>query len=109
MPRLTSENYLKGFLIDEELMGGVTQNSEKNGSFVAFVLRHTSGEYLGYETYEKLPEALAAINQVQRDWIYESTSACGGGACQEGACGTGSCKKVVAKAGPNAADRCGPK
>lgn len=101
MDRLTPENYQKGFLIDEELMGGVGtgagSSSEGHTGFTAFVLRHTTGEYLGSREFETLEEALLAINSVQRDWAYESASGCGGAACNEGNCGTGSCKKVLAR------------
>ena len=94
MNRLTPENYSQGFLIDEELMGGVS--TSENG-YLAFVLQHTTGEYIGAETFSALDQALKAVNEVQRDWKYESSSQCGGGACQEGNCGTGSCKKVLAQ------------
>ena len=101
MKQLTPENYQKGFLIDEELMGGVssTGGSQPNGAqtrFTAFVLQHTTGEYLGSQDFGTLDEALGAINSVQRDWAYESASGCGGASCNEGNCGTGSCKKVLA-------------
>jgi hypothetical protein len=94
MAQLTPENYQKGFLIDEELMGGV---STMGSTHLAFVLRHTTGEYLGTQEHADLTAALKAINAVQRPWRYESSSECGGGACNEGNCGTGSCKKVLAR------------
>jgi hypothetical protein len=95
---LNAENYSKGFLIDEELMAGVTENPGAAGSFVAFVLRLETGEYLGYESYSTLDEALAAIGRIPRSWAYEKSSGCGEGACGEshcgqGECGTGSCPK----------------
>lgn len=88
---LTAENYTRGFLIDEELMGGITQDPDSPGNFVAFVLRHTTGEYLGYRPCSTLNEALTLINSVQRPWSYEKTSGCGGcgnaGKCSGGKCG----------------------
>jgi len=94
---LSAENYSKGFLIDEELMGGVTQHPEQPGLFVAFVLRHTTGEYLGYQPFQDLDEALKVINGVQRPWSFEKTSGCGGcgegGGCGKGKCGAGACGK----------------
>ena len=93
--KLTADNYSKGFLIDEELMGGVTEHPEQKGAYMAYVLRHTTGEYLGYQPYENLDQALMAINTVERAWDYEKTSACGGFA--DGACGKGMCS--VAKGG----------
>lgn len=94
MEKLTPGNYQKGFLIDDELMGGVS--GTENG-YLAFVLHHTTGEYLGTRECSTLEEALATVNSVQRDWAFESSSQCGGGACNEGTCGTGSCKKVLAR------------
>ncbi len=102
MNQLTPENYQKGFLIDEELMGGVS--SQPNGAqttFTAFVLQHTTGEYLGSQDFGTLSEALGAINSVKRDWAYESASGCGGASCNEGNCGTGSCKKILATGSPS--------
>jgi len=97
---LTAENYSKGFLIDEELMGGVTQHPDQADLFVAFVLRHTTGEYLGYQPFAALDEALAAINQVQRPWQFEKVGGCGNGNCGEGQCKGGGCaarKKTAAQ------------
>lgn len=88
---LNAENYSKGFLIDEELMAGVTEHPAVPGSFVAFVLRLETGEYLGYENYATLGEALAAIDVIPRAWVYEKTAGCGEGACGEGHCGQGEC------------------
>lgn len=98
MIQLTPENYQKGFLIDEQLMGGVSSGMDASGeaTFTAFVLQHTTGEYLGSRDFGSLQEALTAINSVKRDWAYESASGCGGASCNEGNCGTGSCKKVLA-------------
>lgn len=86
---LTRENFRKGFLVDEELMGGVTELEA--GSYLAFVLQHTSGEYLGQQLFTDLDQALAAIAQVQRAWKFESTHACGGGKCSGSACPIGGC------------------
>ena len=47
---LTPQNYNQGFLVDEELMAGVTENPDQAGVFSAYVLRHTTGEYLGHQT-----------------------------------------------------------
>ncbi len=85
---LSQDNYSKGFLIDEELMGGVSENPDPAGGYIAFVLRHTTGEYLGYRKFDRLEDALEAINQVQRPWTYEKSAGCGG--CGDGSCGRGS-------------------
>lgn len=93
--RLTPENYSQGFLMDEELMAGVTEHPEQPGTFVAFVLRHTTGEYLGYQPFSDLETALQKLNGIPREWAFEKTSGgCGGGACgQGGGCGGGRCGK----------------
>ena len=89
---LNEQNYRAGFLLDEELMGGVAESTETPGTWLAFVLRHTTGETLGTARFASLEEALAAINSVQRPWGYERTKACGGtGNCQGGGCTLGGC------------------
>ena len=92
--KLNSENYSKGFLIDEDLMGGVTENSAKPGEFTAFVIRHTTGEYVGHQICSGLSEALQLIDQVERSWQYEASSGCGGGNCDKGNC-QGKCSSGV--------------
>src|SRR4051812_33419301 len=96
LPLLNEENYKQGFLIDEELMGGITQNQQNKDdpeTFAAFVLRHTTGEYLGYHVFSSLRDALQAINKITRPWTFELTSGCGNGACKPGgACDGGACK-----------------
>jgi hypothetical protein len=90
---LTTENYTQGFLIDDELMAGVTTHPEQPGRFVAFILTVGLGEYVGYDAYDSLEEALGAINRIPRTWTFEQTSGCGEGGCQGGNCGTGLCPK----------------
>ncbi len=90
--RLTEQNYKKGFLVDEELMAGVTENPDSSGTYVAFVLRPETGEYLGYQVCITLHEALTLINQIPREWNYEGTSGCDGSKCSEGKCKGEGCK-----------------
>ena len=93
-PLLDALNYAKGFLVDEELMAGVTENPENPGSYIAFVLRHSSGEYLGYQPFDTLDLALDSINRIPRPWAYERFGGCGGcsdGTCQQGKCGGAKC------------------
>ena len=95
--RLTADNFSQGFLVDEELMAGITADPEKSDSYVVFILRHTTGEYLGYQAFTALKPALDALNRIPRDWNFESISGgCGGGNCgkEGGSCGlSGSCGK----------------
>jgi hypothetical protein len=90
---LTAENFRKGLLIDEEMMGGVAEDGDQPGHFLAFVLSVPTGEYLGVHRYPALEPALAAMNRIPRKWAYERSSGCGGGKCGEGGCGTaGKCQ-----------------
>lgn len=91
MEKFTAENFKKGFLIDEELMAGISESTEMPGHFHAYVVRHTTGETLGNQEFDNLFEAIRTINDIQRDWTYEAISKCGGGNCGSGKCGTGSC------------------
>ncbi len=110
-PLLTPDNYSRGFLIDEDLMAGVTAHPEEKDAFVAFVLRHTTGEYLGYQPFSSLNLALEAINQIPRPWAFEKISGgCGGGKCGtgEGACAGGGCKKSGTSCCPKTASASNP-
>ena len=84
--KFTAENYGGGFLIDEELMAGVSENKDAPGVFTAFVVRHTTGETLGVQQFTNLFEAIRTINDIPREWAYESVSKCGGN-CAAGGCG----------------------
>jgi hypothetical protein len=83
---LSAENYRRGFLLDEELMGGITEIAGESPRFAAFVLRHTTGEYLGYQEFNSLQQALETLNRVERPWKFEKSSG-GCGACADGTCG----------------------
>ena len=92
--KLTPDNYSSGFLVDEELLGGVMDSDDNSGTYIGYVLRHTTGERLGYQTYSTLPAALEALNQVERNWIFEPLSGCGNTDCgKNGNCQGGACKK----------------
>ena len=94
MELLTAENYQSGFLVDDELMAGITATPNPPGAdiFTAYVLRHTTGEYLGYQACESLTQALELINRIPRPWVFESTKGCDGGKCAEGKCKGESCR-----------------
>ena len=87
---LNFENYSKGYLVDNELVAGVSEHPEKPGTFVAFMLDHTTGEYVGYQTFKHVHEALTIINQVERSWKFEPFSVCAG-ACTKEHHGADSC------------------
>lgn len=95
MEKFTADNYKKGFLIDEELMAGITESEEAKGNFTAYVVRHTTGETLGVQQFTNLFEAIRTLNEIPRSWNYEAVSKCGGGNCSKGGCGKngGGCGK----------------
>lgn len=95
---LTSQNFDQGFLVDEELMAGVTESPEQPGHYSAYVLRHTTGEYLGHQAGLTLDQALAMINRIPRTWVFESTRGCDGSKCAEGKCKGEGCKVFDPKA-----------
>lgn len=107
---LTPENYNQGFLVDEELMAGVTENPDQPSVYLAYVLRHTTGEYLGQQACGSLEEALALINRIPRTWEFERTQGCDGGKCAAGKCKGEGCKafdKNAAAARDAGATGCG--
>ncbi len=93
MAQLNIENYQGGFLVDEDLMAGVTRDPNHPSRYFAFVLQHTTGEYLGYEPYPQLEIALEVINKIPRAWTYEKLGGCGNGNCGNGQCKGGKCSQ----------------
>lgn len=90
---LSAENFKKGFLVDDEMMGGITQNPENPAQYVGFVLSHLTGEYVAYQPFESLEAALEAMNRIPRQWAFEKVGGCGNGNCGTGACKGGGCGK----------------
>ena len=98
MEKFTAENFKKGFLIDEELMAGISESEANPGSFTAFIVRHTTGETLGVREFDNSFEAIRALNEIPREWVFEAVSKCGSGNCGKGGCGkNGGCGKKAAK------------
>jgi hypothetical protein len=99
MEKLTAENYTKGFLMDEELMAGISEDKNQPGTFHAFVVRHTTGESLGHQIFTNVFEAIRTLNDIERSWSFEAVSKCGSGNCGNGNCGKagGGCGKSKAK------------
>jgi hypothetical protein len=87
MEKLTAENYSKGFLMDEELMAGISEDKANPGTFHAFVVRHTTGESLGHQLFSDVFEAIRTLNGIERNWSFEAVSKCGNGNCGNGNCG----------------------
>lgn len=104
---LTPENFRKGFLIDDDLMAGVTEDPEaipgEAMGYVAFLINHMTGEYLACESFRDLEQALATVNRLERDWVYEAAGGCGGGKCGEGNCKGGNCGLARKEDGDDAA------
>ncbi len=87
MTKFTADNYKNGFLVDEELMAGISEFKEHPGTFTAFVVRHTTGETLGAQEFTNVFEAIRTLNDIPREWTYEAVSKCGGN------CANGNCRK----------------
>ena len=51
MEKFTADNFKKGFLVDEELMAGITESPDAPGLYSAYVVRHTTGETLGNQQF----------------------------------------------------------
>ena len=84
---LNSANYKSGFLVDEEVIGGVTE-LESGGTapvFAAYVSHYLTGETLSYQEFSTLEPALAFLQSVPRAWKFEAVGckaavkSCGGG------------------------------
>ena len=90
--KLTPENYQKGFLIDEEWMGGVSTDRE-TGRFTAFVVDHQEAETLFSEGFDTLDQALHVVNSVVRPgWKFETSSGCDSKDCGKGGCKGETCR-----------------
>ncbi|NDG85277.1 MAG: hypothetical protein EBX52_09625 [Proteobacteria bacterium] len=100
LEKLTLENHAKGFLMDEELMGGISEDKNQPGTYSAFIVRHTTGETLGFQQFTNLFEAIRTLNAVERAWEFTPVSRCGSGNCGTGKCGKGG------RCGPKKADDC---
>ncbi len=98
MEKFTADNFKKGFLVDEELMAGVSEHPDSPGTYTAYVVRHTTGETLGVQQFTNVFEAIRTLNEIPRAWTYEAVSKCGGGGCGSGKCGKGGCNKNKSEA-----------
>ena len=101
---LTPSNFKKGFLIDDELMGGISEDPAISGTYVAFVIAHETGEYVDWTPFTHLDNALGYINNIQRPWTFESLSPCkneGNCHAEGGGCGNhgdaGKCESATEK------------
>lgn len=97
--KFTADNFKSGFLMDEELMAGISEAADQPGIFTAYVVRHTTGETLGVQQFTNVFEAIRTLNDIPREWAYEKVSKCGSGNCGSGGCGKegGGCGKKKAK------------
>ena len=80
-------------------MAGISEVPESPGSFTAYVVRHTTGETLGVQQFGNVFEAIRTLNEIPREWAFQSVSKCGGGNCKAGGCGkNGGCGKKSSEA-----------
>lgn len=87
---LTLENFSKGFLIDDEVIGGVTQLADTNGApvYAAYMSHYLTGETMDYQEFSDVEAALAFINGIGRDWKFEAIG-CSDHGNAANACGKG--------------------
>lgn len=103
---LDRANYKKGFLVDDAWMGGVSDDPETPGRFIAFVIDHSTGAYIACTSYANEDEALAAINAIPRGWKFEGTSGCDGSKCGEGKCKKEGCRIYTGPSSASESEGC---
>lgn len=94
-----TENYCRGFLVDDEWMGGIDscpENTEQNGdspSHLAYVLEVESGNVLYSENHSSLEEAIQSLNSLPRAWVFQAVKGkCGSTTCGKKSTGCETCK-----------------
>lgn len=90
--KLTLENSSKGFLIDDEWMGGLSEDPSFPEQVLAYIVDHRTGEAISSHRFSDKASAIEALNRVQREWRYQSTSGCSGEKCGPERCKKESCK-----------------
>ncbi len=95
-------------------MAGISEDKNTPGLFTAYIVRHTTGEALGVQQFTNVFEAIRTINEIPRNWAFESTKSCGGN-CANGKCaiggGCGKKKSATPSASAEAksqTEECGP-
>ncbi|RYZ77926.1 MAG: hypothetical protein EOP04_30705 [Proteobacteria bacterium] len=88
---LTTQNFEKGFLVNDTLMGGISRQADQQ--FLAYILDHDEGGIVFEATYSSIEAALDALNSQKRNWSFESTKNCDAEDCGTGSgCKGSSCK-----------------
>lgn len=96
--KLTIKNYKNGFLVDDEVIGGVTEMA--GAVYSAYVSHYLTGETLAYQEFNAVQPALDFLGAMNREWEFEGVG-CGkisapalksaGGSCRSGACSSCAC------------------
>jgi hypothetical protein len=81
---LNPQNYQKGFLIDDEWIGGVTELVTPTGDggkvlYHAYAANYLTSATMVSQSFDSLESALGYINTLERNWTYERIG-CGSGA-----------------------------
>lgn len=82
---LNAQNYKNGFLVDDEVIGGITEMD--GGLFAAYISHYLTGETYAYQEFAQIDGALQYLASVPRAWVFESVGCskiakktdCGGG------------------------------
>ncbi|MBI3557878.1 MAG: hypothetical protein HY074_16575 [Deltaproteobacteria bacterium] len=98
--QLTADNFKNGFLVDDEVIAGVTQmEGAATPVYAAYISHYLTGETFAYQEFDAVEPALRFLAGVDRPWVYEavgcsaktsapkSTSASSRG-CASGSCGS---------------------
>ena len=82
---LTLDNFENGFLVNDELIAGVT--SMAGGIFAAYVSNYSTGETLAFAEFDLPLKALEYLGKLTYDWKYESV----GCSTTKTSCSSGQC------------------
>ncbi|MBI3543272.1 MAG: hypothetical protein HY075_08380 [Deltaproteobacteria bacterium] len=93
---LDASNYKSGFLVDDEVIAGVTEMGDAaRPLYAAYVSHYLTGETYAYREFERVEPALEFLATIERKWAFEgvgctakasATSCSTGGSCSKCSC-----------------------
>jgi hypothetical protein len=100
---LNKNNFDKGFLIDEEVIAGVTLMD--GGIYAAYMSHYLTGETLAYQEFSDAESAVAYLKTIERPWAFEAVGCSKttsklaklDGSASTGGCSTGGCTGCACK------------
>ena len=107
MQLLTTENYKNGFLVDDEVIAGVTEMNAGTDAtapvFSVYVSHYLTGETYAYQEFDALEPALFFLAAIKRPWAYEAVGCSKKTKAPElpesasGGCGSSGCSACACK------------